>query len=342
MSRARRIFSHVFLGRLLLLLLVTAPPAACTKAEEAGEGTPVRATASKGPVELTLTADRGRVDAGSPLAIEIIAESAAGVELSMPLVDIDDDGMLGPFHVLQDESRPDYPTVDGRIWSQRLVVDTFQSGTQAIPPVTARFVDRRGDIELSGEVTTSPLDIEIGTALTEAAQNAAIRDIRGPVTVPLTNWGAWIVSGGVLILLIGGIVTVLIGRGAAADAPPLPPHILAQRELDALEAEGLLQRRCFQPFYFQLTDIVRHYIEGRFGLLAPTRTTPEFLDDMRTSDTLDRPQQEQLMSFLRIADLVKFALHEPQADEGHDALHMARCFVVDTQPRAEERPEETT
>jgi hypothetical protein len=232
--------------------------------------------------------------------------------------------------------------VDGRIWSQRLVVDTFQSGTQAIPPVTARFVDRRGDIELSGEVTTSALDIEIGTALTEAAQNAAIRDIRGPVTVPLTNWGAWIVSGGVLILLIGGIVTVLIGRGAAADAPPLPPHILAQRELDALEAEGLLQRRCFQPFYFQLTDIVRHYIEGRFGLLAPTRTTPEFLDDMRTSDTLDRPQQEQLMSFLRIADLVKFALHEPQADEGHDALHMARCFVVDTQPRAEERPEETT
>lgn len=342
MSRARRIFSHVFLGRLLLLLLVTAPPAACSRADDAGDAVPVRTTASKGPVEMTVTANRGRVDAGSPLVIEINVFSAAGVDVTMPLIDIDEDGMLGPFHVLEDEPRPDYPTRDGRIWSQQLVVDTFQSGTHAIPAVTARFVDRRGDIELTGEVTTSALDIEIGSALAEPSENAAIRDIRGPVTVPVTNWGAWIVAGGVLVLLIGGLLMYVLRRRDASAAPTLPPHILAQRKLDALEAQGLLQRRCFQPFYFQLTDIVRHYIEGRFGLLAPTRTTPEFLDDMRSSDTLDHPQQEQLRSFLRIADLVKFALHEPQADEGHEALHMARCFVVDTQPRSEERMEETT
>ena len=46
-------------------------------------------------------------------------------------------------------------------------------------------------------------------------------------------------------------------------------------------------------------------------------------------------QQEQLHGFLRIADLGKFARHEPPVGEGEQALHMARCFVVDTQPRPE-------
>jgi hypothetical protein len=52
MSRMRHIFSHVMVGRLLLLLLVTAPPAACTRGTEVTEGSPVQQSASKGPVEL--------------------------------------------------------------------------------------------------------------------------------------------------------------------------------------------------------------------------------------------------------------------------------------------------
>ena len=62
---------------------------------------------------------------------------------------------------------------------------------------------------------------------------------------------------------------------------------------------------------------------------------------MRGSDTLHTPQQDQLHGFLRIADLVKFALHEPHVSEGEEALHMARCFVVDTQPRPDTVQEET-
>ena len=341
MSRMRHIFSHVMVGRLLLLLLVTAPPAACTRGTEVTEGSPVQQNASKGPVELTVVADAGTLEVGSSLVLEIRALAEDDVDIAMPLIDVDDTSMLGPFHVLENQVRPDYPDQDHRVWSQRLVLDTFDAGTHDIPAVTARFTDRRGDVEITGSVTTEPLGIVVSTALGQASEASTLRDIRGPVQVPLLNWGLWIVLGGLVVALVGGLVVFLFKRGAAPTAPPLPPHILAQQQLDALEAEGLLQRRCFQPYYFRLTDILRLYIERRFGLLAPTRTTPEFLQDMRGSDTLHTPQQDQLHGFLRIADLVKFALHEPHVSEGEEALHMARCFVVDTQPRPDTVQEET-
>ena len=50
------------------------------------------------------------------------------------------------------------------------------------------------------------------------------------------------------------------------------------------------------------------------------RETWSVWEDMRSSETLLTPQQDQLHGFLRIADLVKFALHEPQVSEGEEAL----------------------
>jgi len=340
MSRMRSIFSHVVAGRLLLLLLITAPPAACTRATEVTQSEPVQQTASKGPVELTVVADAGSLEIGSPMVLEIRAIAETDVDVMMPLVDVDDSAMLGTFHVLEDQVRPDFPDQDRRIWSQRLVLDTFEAGTHPIPAVTARFNDRRGDVEITGSVTTQPLDITITTALAEASEASTLRDIRGPVSIFHLNWGLWILIAGVVAAIIGGLIVLRLKRVDGPATPPLPPHIVAQQQLDVLESEGLLQRRCFQPYYFRLTDILRHYIEGRFGLLAPTRTTPEFLQDMRCSETLLTPQQDQLHGFLRIADLVKFALHEPRVSEGEEALHMARCFVVDTQPRPDTMQEE--
>lgn len=329
----RRILNHILLARLLVTVLLVAPPAAHASTAADTNSDTVRATATRGPVELIVTVDAKGIDVGTPLAVEILALAQRDVEVAMPLVEVEDGDTLGAFNVLEQHIRPDYPDGDGRVWSQRIVLDTFEAGMLAIPAVTARFTDRRGDIELAGSVTTDPIEIEVRSmAGTDAT---GLRDIRGPVTIRLADWGLWLLAGGGLLLLAGGLAVAVARRRTSAAPAPLPPHIRAQRELDALEAEGLLQQRSFQPYYVRLTDILRHYIEGRFGLLAPTRTTPEFLDDMRSSEALLHPQQEQLRGFLRIADLVKFARHEPPVGEGEQALHMARCFVVDTQPRPE-------
>jgi hypothetical protein len=86
-------------------------------------------------------------------------------------------------------------------------------------------------------------------------------------------------------------------------------------------------------YYFRLADIVRGYIERRFGLLAPERTTEEFLREARQDRSLTAEQKDMLGRFLRAADLVKFALHRPEPAEAASALAAARRFVTETAPR---------
>ena len=101
---------------------------------------------------------------------------------------------------------------------------------------------------------------------------------------------------------------------------------------DGSKAEGLIEAGEFHPFYVRLSDIVRRYVEERFGLMAPQRSTPEFLREARGSSALSDDHQDLLARFLRAADMVKFALHVPAAADAEGALTAARGFVEDTMP----------
>lgn len=336
-----RILSRIMLGRLLLLVIITAPPAACTRASEEIDPTALQ-TVERGPVTLSVIADSETISAGTPLEVEIRVTAQDRVEITTPLASPDEEGFFGDFNVLEIEERPDYPEGTHRIWSQALVLDSFESGPQAIPAISVHYTDRRGDIEITGTIETEAIPITVNGALGTAADAGGIRDIRGPVEIPLVNWVLWILLGGSSVILAGASIALLVVRRRARVVPEVLPHELARQRLDELESEGLLEQKCFQPFYFRLTDILRHYIEGRFGMLAPTSTTSEFLHDMDGSALLEGQQQERLRGFLRFSDLVKFALHEPPVEEGHEALVMARSFVEETVPRIEPELEETT
>ena len=337
MSTLSRILRHVALGRLLLLCLLIAPPTACTIGSDLDDPTPVRRTTERGPVELTVTVTSEQIEVGSPLTVELLATAQADATIITPLVTIADDELLGGFNVLANEDRPDYPGPDGnRVWSQTLTLDTFTPGTLELPAFTVSFEDRRGDITIDGQIASDPWTITITSALGDASSNAALRDIRGHVGVPTSDWIIWSsVGSGILLILIGLVARRLSRRHSTTIERPLPPHELARLQLDRLEADGLLEQRSFQSFYFRLSDILRHYIEGRFGMLAPTKTTPEFLMDLKTCAIFEQDQQMNLSHFLRCSDMVKFALHEPPVDEGREAMQLARVFVDDTEPISE-------
>jgi len=329
--------THLTIGRLLLASLLLAPPAGCSSPTDDGERTPVSTSAQRGPVELTITIADDHGPVGSPISGEIQARVEEGATIIEPMLAIDESNELGAFNVMENAARPDHPGPDGRrIWTQSLVLDTFQPGEHELPIIQVRFEDRRGDVVVDGVVETSAVPITISSELGDQPSTATLRDIRGPVDVPLVNWIMWAMLG-TSFLAAGAWICLVIRRKRGSDqgTPPLPAHELARRELDALEAEGLLERNAFQPFYFRLTDILRHYIEGRFGLLAPTRTTNEFLLDMGSNSVLESSQQSSLSQFLRFSDLVKFALHEPPVEDGKQALAMARSFVEETEPKAD-------
>ena len=113
---------------------------------------------------------------------------------------------------------------------------------------------------------------------------------------------------------------------------PIPPYQIALDALDALRQKGWIETLTIEPFYVELSSIVRRYLEGRFGLRAPERTTEEFIRDALTSHKLSDAHQNLVAGFLEQSDLVKFARHAPgQTDMGR-ALDSATVLVRETMP----------
>ncbi len=114
--------------------------------------------------------------------------------------------------------------------------------------------------------------------------------------------------------------------------PPVPPHETALNALADLRATGWIEALRIEPFYIALSGIVRRYLEGRFGLRAPERTTEEFIRDALSSKKLSDAHQNLVAGFLEQCDLVKFARHAPGADDMRNALDSAERLVRETMP----------
>jgi hypothetical protein len=78
--------------------------------------------------------------------------------------------------------------------------------------------------------------------------------------------------------------------------------------------------------------VVRTYLEERFELHAPDRTTEEFLAELRSGSTLRPDHKALLEEFLSRCDLVKFARFEPTQDELRALLDAALRFIDETAP----------
>lgn len=114
-------------------------------------------------------------------------------------------------------------------------------------------------------------------------------------------------------------------------APPLPPHEAALAALEKLRAQRLWQEGRHKQYYSALTDILRTYIAGRYGVGAMEMTSDEIVEAMRGVD-LPRKSAMDLAQILREADLVKFAKAAPEADENEAAYRAACDFVEQTKP----------
>jgi hypothetical protein len=167
-----------------------------------------------------------------------------------------------------------------------------------------------------------------------------IRDIKG--LVPLLGGYGWLWVLAALVVL--GVAAWFLYRwwrrrqlpAAPPSIPVLSPYDRAVRALQRLLDDQLMPRGMADEFYTRLSDIVRHYLEGRFHLHAPERTTEEFLAEVSQSDALTREHKELLGAFLQECDLVKFARFRPGSADMQRAFEAAERFVHDTRRRLRE------
>jgi hypothetical protein len=159
-----------------------------------------------------------------------------------------------------------------------------------------------------------------------------LHDIKDPVSIQ--TLGAW----------IGRIAAVLIlgwllwwawnrwrkNRPQPVAPPPPPPDARARIRLqEALQWIDQPERFCTV-----VSEILRTYLEERFGLRAPERTTEEFLAELQTSGSLDLRHKQVLADFLTRCDLVKFAQANPGRPELEELHGVALRVVTETIPTA--------
>lgn len=139
-------------------------------------------------------------------------------------------------------------------------------------------------------------------------------------------WTALIAA--VLLAVVAALL--LLRRRRLLLAAPIPPEKTALAALESLRAEiDTLDARAFA---LSVSHILRVYIEGRFGLHAPQRSTEEFLSEATASPQLTAEQQAWLAAFLVHCDRSKFALAGLETAAKY-ALHQeALDFVRATTP----------
>lgn len=220
-----------------------------------------------------------------------------------------------------------------KIYTREISITAFDSGSFIIPPFQFT-IKSGGQID---SLFTSPLHIYFTNVAVDTSQAPKdiknVRIIPEPILPSDYSWLWWLL----LLIPFAGLIYYLLKmkkpaeEPVASPVPVKPPHIKAREELDNLEQEKLWQRDQHKNYHSRLSEIVRTYIEGRFGLPALEQTTNELLPVIKKSPALKQQDFENLAQLLQLADMVKFAKYTPISTENELSMKNARLFVLNTQ-----------
>lgn len=293
-----------------------------------------------GNVTLKASIDSTAVVQGSKanLRLEVLKNTSEGMLVDAPETGADYFGI--------EISDLKIDTVDhgnGRIeLAYDYTIQAFDPGTVTLPP----FRYAVGNDTVNSEVVTlKVLEVDLDT-LTD------IHPMESVVSVPsrwydiIPNWWLWIFIGVAAVGVIACCVLLFRKKKGLLVKPVkiTPPYDLAVMRLNDLQAKKLPQSGRDKEYYTELTEILRQYLEGRFGINAMEMTSTQIIDTLRHNKET-KPGSDLMKQILEIADFVKFAKVRPLPDDNIKAFNSAVKFVEDSKPLPpveEETTSETT
>ncbi len=216
--------------------------------------------------------------------------------------------------------------------SVRYTISLYEPGKQELSDLPILLL-------AGGETETLWVDpgyIEVKSILEERA-DTSLRDVKPPIKMKwrLSDVAPYIVI--TLALIVMAILGYIIwrrykhkkGEIPVYTPPPLPPHIIALRKLEELRIKKLWQNGFIKEFHSELTEIIKEYIEKRYGFSALEMTSAEIFELRK----IWAPQDDLFIPMRRMmtcADLVKFAKFKPEPQENERSLNVAFTYVEAT------------
>jgi hypothetical protein len=292
----------------------------------------------RGPASVHVRLDKTKMTLADTVLLQLEASVPSGYEMQMPKVD----------KVLENFGIVDWDNLGNKLDDKNNVVTTYQyrlepflSGKYDIPAFTFEFRDVN-DPNSQHELASEPVPVEVTSLLGEQRAKLVIEDIEGVVEMPkaASRWWLWGLCALGIVAIPAGWLLLRSRRTKELVRIFRPAHEVAYARLRALVAEELIEAGRIKEFYERISGILRHYIEDRFELRAPERTTEEFLTELRFAEALSPSHKEVLGEFLTHCDLVKFAKHEPTKEQIQQTFDLVKDFIEKT--RSDERTVDVT
>jgi hypothetical protein len=290
--------------------------------------------------EVTVSArlDSSRALIGDQVTLHLRVEKTAGARVTFPRYA---DTLTGKIEIIRKSPIDTAAGTAGKtVLKQDLLITVFDTGVIEIPPQPFAFQNG----PLSDTLFTRPISLQINSL----PLDTTIRDIKANMRTPINaqELFPYFLALIALALLVVAVVYIIrrIRRKDHKEAiyvPAEPPEVIALRELEQLRVEKPWIQKPVKMYYINLTDILRHYMERRYHIMALEQTTDEILKDLKktgcTANNLER-----IASILKLADLVKFAKLIPDEYENAIQVEESIVFVKNTTPAVEENAREGT
>jgi hypothetical protein len=288
-------------------------------------------TAYPQEIKVTSSPDTSAILIGDQIGFTVSATIPSGTRATLSTAV---DTLAGKIIILGRSARDTATAPGGKIvLTDKYLITSFDSGTYSIPPFYAEVV--AGDSIKRYYSDYSLLNVS-RPDVTPPDTTDVIFDIVPPRNAPVTfrEILPWLVIG-----VISAIVLYLLARFLPRNplrrfvrppAPAEPAHVIALRELNALREEELWQKGEVKEYYSRLSDIVRRYIDNRYGISSPELTTDETVRMLQKAAVTTKEQMSVVKELLSLSDMVKFAKYLPQRELHEKSYDDAVRFVETT------------
>ena len=284
-------------------------------------------SAQTDPPGLRTALDPSVITVGDLVHLKVTVSHAADARVVWP-----DPFAVDPFELVDTRMLAPVPEGTRVRSSAALTLTAFELGELTLPAIEVEVVDAAGD---AVRLATDAVVVRVESVGRD--EGGDIRDIKGPLAIPfsvvtLLPWLAGLAG----LAILGPAVYRLYRRRQRPDVqvrvvPPRAAHEIALESLDALEASSLLELGEVKTYHIRVSDIMRVYAEGRFGVEAMEMTTGGVLDGLRRTGALSGVVAD-FRQLLDRCDLVKFAKFRPAIPTCRDLVPLGRRLVDVTTP----------
>lgn len=269
---------------------------------------------------------------------DLVLEVAAPEGYGVGFPSITSEFAEGKIELLEERKLDTTKLAEGSIQlRKRWRMTSFEPAMYSLDSLAVLYTD---GVRVDTLFASEPLHLQVQMMPVDTAQKT-IYDIKQPLKAPLKlgEVGGYSLAGLGVAAVVAGLVLFIVlrlrKRKHTIEERREPPHVVAIRHLEMLHNQKLWQNGKIKEYYTRLTEILREYLAGRYGVGAMEMTTDEILSAMKAAE-VEPKHTANLGSLLAESDLVKFAKYTPSEESHEEYYNMVYYFVEESKEIKEE------